>query len=218
MCNHAWFTHELNEAAKFHPLGCFSDHSPCVVSLFEQKEKLRPRCMFFNMWAEHEDFCRIVNENWSTFVHGIKQYILCRKLKLLKKGLKELTEDARAALKRAQIEHHERSLDDNLKPEVRDLQLKTIFLIDSERKFFARKIKCDFLLQGGKSTRLFHSLVKRNAKRNFVASLTREDGTSTKNSNGMHEELLSFYGIATCNLRDYREYTRVYVYYLSFLS
>ncbi|KAI5653286.1 hypothetical protein M9H77_30473 [Catharanthus roseus] len=216
----------LMKHSSFTPPRCFSIHSPCVISLFEQKEKPRPRFMFFNMWVEHEDFCRIVNENWSTFVHGTKQYILCRKLKLLKKELKELNrryfahisvkaENARVVLKRTQIELHDRPLDDNLKAKVRDLQLKTIFLIDAERKFFAQKTKFNFLLQGDKSTKLFHSLVKRNAKRNFIASLTREDGTSTKNSNEMHEELLSFYGKL---LGEYYETIKIQVYYVYHLS
>ncbi|KAI5671302.1 hypothetical protein M9H77_11666 [Catharanthus roseus] len=83
-----------------------------------------------NDWFTHElnATAKIVNENWSMFVHWTKEYILCRKLKLLKKGLKELNrrhfahisvkvEDARAVLKRAQIELPDRALDDNLEAE-----------------------------------------------------------------------------------------------------
>ncbi|KAI5681613.1 hypothetical protein M9H77_02841 [Catharanthus roseus] len=88
------------------------------------------RAMCNNAWFTHElkAAAKIVNENWSSFVHGTKLYIFCRKLKLLKKGLKELNrrqfahisvkaEDARAALKQAQIEFHDKQLDDNLKVE-----------------------------------------------------------------------------------------------------
>lgn len=35
MCNQCWFDMGLNGTAHFHPSGYISDHSPCVVSLFE---------------------------------------------------------------------------------------------------------------------------------------------------------------------------------------
>ncbi|KAI5674142.1 hypothetical protein M9H77_14506 [Catharanthus roseus] len=205
LCNNLWFTSGLNAAAKFFISGCFSDHSPCVVSLFEQMDRPRPRFIFFNMWAEHEDFSRMVEDNWRILIQGTKQFALCRKLKMLKKGLQELNskhfahisakvEAARASLKRAQTDLYERPLDDGLKEEVRQIQNKAVFLIDAERKFFAQKIKCEFFLQGDKGTRFFHSLVKRNAKKNFITSITREDGTYTTNGKEVEDDFISFYG------------------------
>ncbi|KAI5681821.1 hypothetical protein M9H77_03049 [Catharanthus roseus] len=64
------------------------------------------------------------------------------------KGKKPLTRTEATAL-----EKRKGPWDDNLKAEVKDFQLKMIFLIDSERKFFAQKTKCAFLLEGDKSTR-----------------------------------------------------------------
>lgn len=67
-------------------------------------------------------------------------------------------------------------------------------MIDAERKFLTQKYKCDFLLQGDKNTRLFHSLIKRNAKRNFIAALMKEDGTFTTFKHAIQRKLLQFYG------------------------
>ncbi|KAI5672720.1 hypothetical protein M9H77_13084 [Catharanthus roseus] len=88
----------------------------------------------------------------------------------------------------------ERPLDVSLKAKVRQLQNKAVFFIDAERTFFAKKIKREFLLQGDKGTRLFHSLVKRNAIRNFIASITREDSTYTTNDMEVQDEFINFYG------------------------
>lgn len=156
------------------------------------------------MWVQHENFRGLVEEYWSVPIRGTKQFILCRKLKLLKRGLRQLNsthfahisskaEEARRKLKQAQLMLHSNLEDDIGKQEVRFSQGKAAFLIDAKRKFLAQKSKCEFLLQGDKNTRLFHSLIKRNAKRNFIASLMKEDGTFTTSNNEMQKELLCFY-------------------------
>ncbi|KAI5667729.1 hypothetical protein M9H77_17582 [Catharanthus roseus] len=61
-----------------------------------------------------------------------------------------------------------------------------------ERKFYAQKAKCNFLLQGDKCSKLLHSLVKRNAKRRFISSLTRDDG-STTSVDEIHSEFLVYH-------------------------
>ncbi|KAI5672289.1 hypothetical protein M9H77_12653 [Catharanthus roseus] len=95
----------VGKGAKFLPPGCISDHSPCVLILFGQRALPRLSFMFFNIWAKHVEFHRIVEENWTITVQ-----------------------------------------------------------------------------------------VKRNAKKNFIAALTKEDGTSTTSFNEVQEELLVYYG------------------------
>lgn len=103
-------------------------------------------------------------------------------------------EAARVELKQKQLELHDSLNDPILKEEVRSLQTRAAFLCHSERQFLAQKTKCDFLMEGDMSTKLFHSLVKWNAKRNYIASLTREDGTTTTSTQEVRDELLLFYG------------------------
>lgn len=64
-----------------------------MVSLFDVPKKSKAGFMFFNMWCEHELFIGVVERCWSMPVVGTKHYILCHKLKLLKKSFKELTGD-----------------------------------------------------------------------------------------------------------------------------
>lgn len=64
---------------------------------------------------------------------------------------------------------------------------------EAERKFFYQKSKCRYLLQSYQNTRLFNSIAKRNAKRNNIPVLIKDDGLMT---NGMDEvvgEFLSYY-------------------------
>ncbi|KAI5669035.1 hypothetical protein M9H77_18888 [Catharanthus roseus] len=100
---------------------------------------------------------------------------------------------AREELKKQQILLHDNPTDSPLLKSVKKLQFQAANLIEAERKFCIQKTKVDFLLNGDKGTKLFHSLIKRNLKRNFIASLTKKDGTPTASKNEVHQEFLQFY-------------------------
>ncbi|XP_022849878.1 uncharacterized protein LOC111371966 [Olea europaea var. sylvestris] len=114
MVNKDWKLVGFNSLANFLPLGCISDHSPCIVSLFGlDAGKMRP-FKFFNMWTNHESFHEIVQNCWELDVMGIRQFILCKNLQRLKGELKRLNEKhfghiskrvemAKLALKEAQL-------------------------------------------------------------------------------------------------------------------
>ncbi|KAI5665828.1 hypothetical protein M9H77_15681 [Catharanthus roseus] len=182
MSNQRWLIEGHYAVANFLPPGCASDHSPCVVDLFHVQQFAAPRFMFFNMWADHEVFLSLVEQEWKKELFGTRQFFLCRKLKLLKKSFKALNrlefshiaERSKVAtheLKRNQILLHDNPGDVTLRDLVKVQQKKTSFLLEAERKFCAQKTKTEFLLKGDKGTKLFHSLIKRNAKRNYVAML-----------------------------------------------
>ncbi|KAI5664152.1 hypothetical protein M9H77_23475 [Catharanthus roseus] len=177
MCDNAWLTKDLNATTKFLPPGCISDHSPLPF-------------MFFNMWAEHDEFHKIVEGNGTITVQDVEE----RTEQEHFNHISVKVETARADKKRVQMELHDNLMDETLKAQVTDLQAKAAFFIDAERKFLTQKTKCEILLKSDKSTKLFHSLVKRNSKKNFIAALTKEGGTSTTSFNEVQEELLMYYG------------------------
>ncbi|KAI5663501.1 hypothetical protein M9H77_22824 [Catharanthus roseus] len=90
MCNQEWLAEGFNTVANFLPSVCFLDHSPCVVGLFETNRQTKQRFMLFKMWSDHGRFLSPVEWYWSMDIQGTKQFAMCRKLKLLKKPLKEL--------------------------------------------------------------------------------------------------------------------------------
>ncbi|PSS17592.1 Ribosome-binding protein like [Actinidia chinensis var. chinensis] len=90
MVNIRWVQEGLKAVANFGLPGKCSDHSPCVVTMFDIKDEGARPFKFFNMWAQHSDFLDIVSRVWRLQVHGTEMYKLCRKLKALKQPLKEL--------------------------------------------------------------------------------------------------------------------------------
>ena len=70
--------------------GAFSDHSPATVRLSNQLYKGWRSFKFFNMWASHDQFLDLVSNIWHSYLVGSPIFILCKKLKLLKRPLKDL--------------------------------------------------------------------------------------------------------------------------------
>jgi hypothetical protein len=70
--------------------GAFSDHSPSTVQLGLREPHGKRNFKFFNMWTAHPQFLETISQNWSLDVYGTHMYILCKKLKQLKGGLKSL--------------------------------------------------------------------------------------------------------------------------------
>ncbi|VFQ83143.1 unnamed protein product [Cuscuta campestris] len=53
------------------------------------------------------------------------------------------------------------------------------FLMDPELAFYQQKAKCDFIMNSERCTSYFHSIFKKNRKKNAVGFLVREDGSKT---------------------------------------
>ena len=60
MANNPWVMEGLFDQANILPSRCLSDHSPSIVSIFQPKRLRRKSFKFYNMWANHEDFCSLV--------------------------------------------------------------------------------------------------------------------------------------------------------------
>ncbi|XP_048494363.1 uncharacterized protein LOC125494694 [Beta vulgaris subsp. vulgaris] len=87
--NDAWLNAFPNATISFLPEGC-SDHTPYVINL-DSLINPRPKTYrFFNMWTEDVEFMDKVQGVWSMDVSEIKMYQMIKKLRSLKRVLKEL--------------------------------------------------------------------------------------------------------------------------------
>ncbi|XP_022847501.1 uncharacterized protein LOC111370020 [Olea europaea var. sylvestris] len=167
MINDIWVQNGAYVVANFLPSSCLSEHSPCVVS-------------------------------------GTKQFILCKQLSKLKEDLKELkikhfghistrANEAKIELEAAQLQLHNQPKNVDFQLLVAKLRKKVIGLCEAERSFYYQKTKCIFLKQSDKCTKFFHSVVKMNSRRNFIASILKEDGMYTTSQDQVALEFVNFY-------------------------
>ena len=68
-----------------------SDHSPAVLVIPKCFEKKKRSFRFSNYVADKKEFLPLVKEEWGKYVLGCKMFIMAKKMKSLKKGLKKLS-------------------------------------------------------------------------------------------------------------------------------
>ncbi|KAK6162607.1 hypothetical protein DH2020_002448 [Rehmannia glutinosa] len=204
MVNKHWFDQGLDGMANFLPSGCLSDHSPCIVSLLDVVANTNRPFRFFNMWASHTNFNDLVATNWNLYVRGTKQFMLCKKLKHLKRPLKELNNkhfshiSSRAAkanedLEQAQLQLHDDPMNVDLQNFVATMRKQSMSLSEAERCFYYQKAKCKHLNQSDRGTKFFHDFVKRIKKHNQIVAICKENGLPTTSTDEVAKELTKFY-------------------------
>ena len=173
--------------------GAFSDHSPATIS-FQPHQPMGRKCFkFFNMWSNHSSFLDLVSEGWQLVTHGSPMFTFCKRLKHLKRPLKELNKShfshisERVARAEAVLDEHQSLLCsdiDNPFLQATDKQLRKslLHIKECERQFFAQKLKNNFLKECDSGTSFFHSLMSRRHRHNFIPSIQRMDGSLTSSS------------------------------------
>jgi hypothetical protein len=142
---------------------------------------------FFNMWASHDQFLEVVSNHWSYVVYDTPMYVFCRRLKLLKRHLKELNRlhfshifEHVLRLETELADHqsilqHDRDNHLLLEHE-KPLQSKLSTLKFAKKQFFSQKIKCNFLKDSDRGSKFFHALMNHNHRRNFIPAIMTTHG------------------------------------------
>ncbi|XP_020271932.1 uncharacterized protein LOC109847098 [Asparagus officinalis] len=89
LVNDQWINTYNSSQAEF-LLPSFSDHSPALVTIFEDQVHGKKPFRFFKMWTKHSDYLPTVSSIWNTSIDGHTMFSIVSKLKLLKTALKDL--------------------------------------------------------------------------------------------------------------------------------
>ncbi|KAK4390427.1 hypothetical protein Sango_2106000 [Sesamum angolense] len=176
LLNNDWLEAGLHYRAHFNLLGYLSDHSPGIVSIFDNPTPKPKSFRFFNMWADHLNFIPTVEERWRLNVEGTPQFRLCRKLKALKSSLKAFNnlhcghisvraKKADLALQNTQIHLESNPGDTAVRDSLGDLRKNATFLVEAER----------------------------NAARNSILAITKDDGSIITSAPDIVQEYIDFY-------------------------
>ncbi|XP_057478776.1 uncharacterized protein LOC130766093 [Actinidia eriantha] len=204
MINNKRISDELRAHAHFGLPGKFSDHSPCLVSLFDNNIQGERPFKFFNMWTLHEDFQRIVSLVWETQIYGSAMFRLCRKLKLLKEPLKELNKkhfshiSSRAAAAEDKLYDLQQQLHDNpadviLQEQMVKAKQSAFKLAEAERSFCSQLAKMKYLKDSDKGSKFSHDLIKSNRNKSQIVSISLSDGSRSTSQQEVNESFIEFY-------------------------
>ncbi|GAB2266969.1 hypothetical protein Dimus_037926 [Dionaea muscipula] len=136
--------------------------------------------------------------------HGSAQFCFTRKLLLLKRDLRTLNLlhfshiSSRVSRVKEELQTAFSSLNQN--PHNEDLQNEVVrlkhqgeWLAKAELAFLTQKAKAHYFHNCDKSTAYFHALIRKQAIKNQIVSITKADGTCTSSVQEMGEEFINFY-------------------------
>lgn len=101
--------------------------------------------------------------------------------------------EAKNDLEAAQLQLHNQPMNMHFQLLVGKLRKKTVGLCEAERSFYYQKAKCIFLKESDKRTKFFHSIVKRNSRKNFITNILKEDGRYTTSQHQVAMEFINFH-------------------------
>ncbi|XP_074305664.1 uncharacterized protein LOC141640884 [Silene latifolia] len=78
--------------ASFLPEGLF-DHSPCIIRLWDELDRIHSCFKYFNMWGKDERFQSTVLDVWQQQIGSCKSFQVVKKLKILKFPLRQLNKE-----------------------------------------------------------------------------------------------------------------------------
>jgi hypothetical protein len=204
LANPPWSLSNTSVQVHFDNPGAFSDHSPATIS-FNPHQPMGKKCFkFFNMWSNHSRFLDLVTEAWQLVIPGSPMFTLCKRLKHLKRPLRDLNKNhfshisERVARAEAALDEHQGLLssdmeNSNLQAIDKQLRQSLLHIKECERQFFSQKLKSNFLKDCDSGTSFFHSLMSRQHRQNFIPAIQRMDGSLTSSSAEVGAAFVDYY-------------------------
>ncbi|XP_020252239.1 uncharacterized protein LOC109829580 [Asparagus officinalis] len=203
LVNDLWIN-KYNASHVEYMLPSFSDHSPAVISVYEDKIQGKKPFKFFKMWTKHADFIPTVSAVWGDSVRGCNMFSVYSKLKKLKESLKGLNKRhfsniseqvlrAKAEVDEVQMKLQSDPLNSELIRQEKCCISKYSKLFACELSFYQQKARINWSLQGDKNTSFFHSIIKSNRHHSRVLTLYNSDGGKISDGEDIVNEFISFY-------------------------
>ncbi|GKD13427.1 zinc finger, CCHC-type containing protein [Tanacetum coccineum] len=185
MANSDFYDVFVGSSAYFQPYR-ISDHTPAVLRIpMIAAHKPRP-FKFYNILAQNPRFKEIVSHGWMVNVSGFWMFKIVKRLKALKKPLRKLLYDQgnihnNVVKLRHELDEAQKTLDSD--PSNHELREEEAVYLNAftdavlvEEKFLSQKAKIEWLKLGDANTAYFHKVVKSQASRNRIDSITNSQG------------------------------------------
>ncbi|XP_048493226.1 uncharacterized protein LOC125493756 [Beta vulgaris subsp. vulgaris] len=201
--NEKWMEQYPNAETLFLPEN-ISDHCPCLIKLDKRVINKPKPFRFFNMWTEATSFMERVQVGWEERIQGTPMFIVVKKLKGLKRGLKELNKERFADVENAADEAYKKliGIQQQIHQDPRNAQLHRIegdakdeylALNKARLSFLQQKVKQQWVKKGDSNTAYFHSCLKQRRIQNKVSRIKNLAGSWQEENEDIERAFLEFY-------------------------
>ncbi|XP_019094392.1 PREDICTED: uncharacterized protein LOC109129866 [Camelina sativa] len=167
----------------------FSDHASCGVTLDATQIRAKRPFKFYNYLFQNAEFITLIRANWfSLNIVGSAMYRVSKKLKSLKKPIKDFSRQNYSDLEKRTLEAHENLLScqrstladptaTNAMMEL-EAQTKWTVLAAAEESFFYQKSRVTWFAEGDGNTRYFHRMADSRKAINTIHCMKDDHGNS----------------------------------------
>ncbi|XP_026378634.1 uncharacterized protein LOC113273080 [Papaver somniferum] len=203
LINEAWLNKFENWRCKALPREV-SDHSAIIGFPITFLRPKRAPFRFQKMWFVHNDFMRLVKENWNAPVLGSPAFIFPFKLKRLKIGLKEwnmrVFGNVHARFKQAKLTLEVALRISDEDPEdvsklnaAKDASIILQDIRAQQAIMLKQKTRSKWLLEGASNTSFFHANTKTRRSNNMISELVDGNGNVLTDFEQIRDHVVSFY-------------------------
>ncbi|KAJ8750588.1 hypothetical protein K2173_015755 [Erythroxylum novogranatense] len=159
-----------------------SDHRPLLISFGGPQYRHRdcPFC-FFSGWLEHESFVGLVMDKWDDKL-------------LIAYTVYQFTEVVKAWNKAVGVQKAlERRSNPRLVQLEIDLQAELEEILDNEEILWRQKSRCEWLADGDRNTKYYHSRTMARRRRNKISALRLQDNSWCYDDAMLKQEAIDFF-------------------------
>ena len=193
-----WF--QVFDKARCQHIDTFaSDHSMFLLDTDPGKERRKKRFYFDKRWLQREGIQQVIEKAWSKEEQGSRMFKVTKKVKncrieLLKwRNTFQANSRQKISELKKDFERVKESSLDNRKEilaHIKD-QLKAAY--KEGENFWCQKARINWLREGDKNTKYFHSYVKGKRVSNRIRTLQRGNGSWTTNEEEIVTEISDFF-------------------------
>ncbi|KAL2905125.1 LINE-1 retrotransposable element ORF2 protein [Bienertia sinuspersici] len=203
MANEDWMDEYEKAKAIFLPEGV-SDHCPAVIRMGDGQACGQKPFKYFRMWSQAPDYKERVKRACLWEGQGTDMYSLTRRLKQVKKELKDLNKHGFSSIQAVATKAYQELIDAQqaLHDNPRDERLATIEKEASQQykqkqdtyvQFLKQKAKCHWLKEGDSNTKLFHRSIKQRRIQNNVYAIRDMTGDLKASPDDIAEGFQQYY-------------------------
>ncbi|XP_009784857.2 uncharacterized protein LOC107804402 [Nicotiana tabacum] len=201
--NDKWLGIMPTYQAKFLPEG-ISDHCPMQLTLEGIKTRKKKSFQYCNVWDQHPLFDATIKAGWEVQIEWCKILRVVKRLRLLKKGLKQLNskyfkdlvnevDDSREELRRVQEKMQANPLDKGMQKKEREVYQQFRRISYMAEIYLQQKSKANWIRLGDDNTMYFYAVIKHRRMKLATTQIREKQGKWQSDPDDIAQVFVEYY-------------------------